>query len=38
MGGGTIQSEVATTEAILQREIPMTPNSAVLLELTPKSQ
>ncbi len=36
MGGGTIQTEVATTEAMLQREIPLTPNAAVLLELTPK--
>ena len=36
MGGGTTQTEVATTEAMLQREIPMTPNSAVLLELTPR--
>lgn len=36
MGGGTTQVEVATTEAILQREIPLVPNSAVLLELTPK--
>lgn len=36
MGGGTTQTEVATTEAILQREIPLTPNAAVLLELTPK--
>ena len=36
MGGGTTQTEVATTEAILQREIPLIPNSAVLLELTPR--
>ena len=36
MGGGTSQSEVATTEAMLQRNVPLTPNSAVLLELTPK--
>ncbi len=36
MGGGTTQSEAATTEAMLQKEIPLTPNSAVLLELTPK--
>ena len=34
LGGGTVQNEVATTEAILQRQVPMTPNSAVLLELT----
>ena len=36
MNGATLQNEIATTEAILQREIPMTPNSAVLLELTPR--
>ncbi len=36
MGGGTTQSEVATDEAILQRQISLTPNSAVLLELTPR--
>ena len=38
MGGGTTQTEVATTEAMLQWEIPLTPNSAILLELTPKPQ
>ena len=36
MGGGTSQSEVATTEAMLQRNVPLTPNSAMLLELTPR--
>ena len=36
MLGGVIQSEIATTEAMLQKSIPMTPNSVVLLELIPK--
>lgn len=36
LGGGTVQNEEATTEAVLQRSVPMTPNSVVLLELTPK--
>lgn len=35
MGGGEIRHAVATTEAILQYQLPMTPNSAVLLELIP---
>ena len=34
--GGTSQTEVATDEAMLQRQIPLTANSAVLLELTPR--
>lgn len=36
MLGGVVQSEIATTEAMLQKSIPMSPNSVVLLELTPK--
>lgn len=35
MGGGEVRHAVATTEAILQYQLPMTPNSAVLLELNP---
>lgn len=35
--GGTSTETVATTSAILQREIPMTPNSVVLVELEPKT-
>ncbi len=35
LGGTTSKTEVATTEAILQQQIPLTPNSAVFLELTP---
>lgn len=36
MGGRSLVDEVATTEGILQRDVPMTANSVVLLELTPK--
>lgn len=36
LGGGGRSIDVATTEAILQYEIPMTPNSVVLIELEPK--
>jgi len=36
--GGTQQTEIATDEAMLQRQVPLTANSAVLLELTPKTQ
>lgn len=35
MGSGEIRHAVATTEAVLQYNLPMTPNSAVLLELVP---
>ncbi|OGD00531.1 hypothetical protein A2701_01590 [Candidatus Amesbacteria bacterium RIFCSPHIGHO2_01_FULL_47_34] len=35
MGASTVSSAAATSEAILQREIPMAPNSIVLLELEP---
>jgi xylan 1,4-beta-xylosidase len=35
LGGITSKTEVATTEAVLQQQIPLTPNSAVFLELTP---
>jgi len=37
LGGQTLTSEVATDEAILQQRLPLTPNSAVFLELTPIS-
>jgi len=36
LGESTREQEVATSEAILQRQISMTPNSVVLLELAPK--
>lgn len=36
LDGKTITEEVATDEAILQKEVPMTPNSVVLVELEPK--
>lgn len=36
LGGNINTEEVATTEAILQRQIAMTPNSVVLVELEPK--
>lgn len=36
LSGSSRQEEVATTTAIWQKEVAMTPNSAVLLELTPK--
>lgn len=35
LGGNVVQDHIATTTAILQRELPLSPNSAVLLELTP---
>lgn len=35
LSGKTFQEEVATTAAVWQKQIAMTPNSAVLLELTP---
>ncbi|MDP1743555.1 MAG: glycosyl hydrolase [Candidatus Amesbacteria bacterium] len=35
MGSGEVRHAVATTEAVLQYNLPMTPNSAVLLELIP---
>ena len=35
MGAKTITEHIATDAAILQRQVPLTPNSAVLLELTP---
>ncbi len=37
MGAGTISEQIATSAAILQHQVPMTPNSAVLLELTPSA-
>jgi len=36
LDGQSTKSKIATTEAILQSQIPMSPNSAVLLELTPQ--
>lgn len=36
LGGNTISEEVATSEAILQEQVPLTPNSVVMLELEPK--
>lgn len=36
MDGTQTQENVATSEAVWQKEVPLTPNSAVLLELTPK--
>jgi hypothetical protein len=36
LGGKMIETYVATTEAMLQQEVAMTPNSVVLLELVPK--
>ena len=36
LGGGGRNVEVATTEAILQHTLPMTPNSVILVELEPK--
>jgi hypothetical protein len=35
LGGGTVTSEVATSEAMLQERVPLTPNAVVLLELQP---
>jgi hypothetical protein len=35
LNGQTTSQEIATTEAILQHILPLTPNSAVLLELVP---
>ncbi len=37
LNGQTSKTQIATTEAILQSQIPMTPNSAIFLELTPLS-
>ena len=36
LGGQTTVTEIATTSAMIQREIPMQPNTVVLLELEPK--
>lgn len=36
LGGGGRTEEVATTEALLQHDVPLTPNSVVLLELEPR--
>lgn len=38
LGGQTTVTEIATTSAMIQREIPMQPNTVVLLELAPVSQ
>lgn len=35
LGGEMTSKEIATTEALLQEEVPMSPNSVVLLELEP---
>ena len=36
LGGRSIETQVATSEAMLQQEVAMTSNSVVLLELTPR--
>jgi hypothetical protein len=35
LGGVSLSEKIATSESVLQKEIPMTPNSVVLLELEP---
>ena len=35
MGASSVSEQIATDAAVLQRQVPLTPNSAVLLELTP---
>ena len=37
LGGNTVRYAIATTEAVLQYQLPMSPNSAILLELVPAS-
>lgn len=38
LGANTVSRDTATDAGVLQFSVPMTPNSVVLLELTPKSQ
>ena len=35
LGGNTVSKKVATSEAVLQDQVPLTPNSVVMLELEP---